>query len=242
MAYSSQEKASQEKIIGVIGGLGPIATADFFNRIIKNTPAKEEQDHLHIIIDNNPKAPNRNRALNGTGSSPTTSLRKSALRLKQAGAQLLVMPCNTAHAFKEAITHTVDTPFLDIIDETVAYIIREFKGLKKVGLLAADGCLKAGLYQDGFKDKGIDLTKLNTPHQKEFMTLVYRIKASGVNAPIQKAMQHLAKVLIGNGAEAVIAGCTEVPLALEAGDLPVPLIDSTEILARQCVRYARNEI
>ena len=232
---------SNDKTVGVIGGLGPQATADFFNRVIRNTQAACDQDHLHVLIDNNPKVPNRNEAIAGTGPSPAMELAKSAQRLQQAGADFLVMPCNTAHAFQNAITDAIEIPFLSIIDVTIDHVRRNFPEASVAGLLAADGCRQAGLYEQAYADLGLAMIKLSAARQAEFMQLVYLIKATGVSPETKKAMHELALILLSEGAEFIIGGCTEVPLTLTQGSLPVPLIDTTEILARHCVSYARGE-
>jgi aspartate racemase len=103
------------KCVGVLGGLGPAATADFFSKVVMATPAAADQDHLHVIIDNNPKVPNRNEAVAGTGVSPAPVLAEMASRLETAGADFLVMVCNAAHAFQDAITDAVRVPFVSII-------------------------------------------------------------------------------------------------------------------------------
>ena len=246
--------AQAEKTIGIIGGLGPQATADFYHRVICHTPATSDQDHLHVLIDSNPKTPNRNLAIAGQGPCPGDTLRQSALRLQAAGADFLVMPCNTAHAFKDWIINAVDIPFIDIIDETVAHIqclnhqeAHQEKWqpahhrnihIKKVALLATDGCLQSRLYHNALEAEGLATLCIDQSKQQHFMELIYAIKATGVTAEIKDQMMAMAQHLIGFGAQAVIAGCTEVPLVLSQGDLPVPLIDSTDILAKRCVHYA----
>ena len=233
-----------EKTIGIVGGLGPQATADFYHRIIHHTPAKRDQDHLHVLIDSNPKTPNRNLAIAGQGPCPGDTLRQSALRLEAAGADFLVMPCNTAHAFKHWIINAVDIPFVDIIDETVAHIQRlNHQGQwQTVALLATDGCLQSRLYHNALEGKGLATLSIGHEDQNRFMDLIYTIKATGVTAEIKDQMMAMAQHLIGLGAQAIIAGCTEVPLVLSHGDLPVPLIDSTDILAQRCVHYARDTL
>ena len=111
------------KIVGVIGGLGPEATLDFFGKVLRATTAAKDQDHLHLIIDNNPGTPDRTNAVSGNGPSPAPSLARTALRLEQAGAEVLVMVCNTAHAFSSAITDAVEIPFLNLIDVTFFQIV-----------------------------------------------------------------------------------------------------------------------
>ena len=230
---------TEDKVIGVIGGLGPAATMDFCNRIIRLTPTRCEQDHLRLLIDNNPKAPDRNLALAGKGLSPLSMFVQSAHFLQQGGADFLVMPCNTAHAFAEQITSSVTIPLVNIVDETVLALAQD---VKKVGVLAADGCLAADLYQRRLRRAGLDFICLDRAAQADFMGLIYQIKQCGVDAATRCRMQALSQMLQNNGADVVIAGCTEVPLALDESGLSVPLIDSTEILARRAVAYAKNQV
>ena len=231
--------------VGVIGGLGPSATMDFCNRVIRLTPVECEQDHLHLIIDNNPETPNRNQALDGTGPSPAPWLVESAQRLVGAGADFLVMPCNTAHAYADAIIESTTVPFVSIIEETVEWVQNwsnaQGAATAKVGLLAADGCLRARLYQDKLESLGFEFVRLAPAFQKDFMRLVYAVKTKGVHDELCDWMKALAEDLIGRGAKSIIAGCTEVPLTLRADEISVPLIDTTEILASRCVTYATHQ-
>ncbi len=229
-----------DKIIGVIGGLGPAATLDFCERVLRNTPAQSEQDHIHCLVDNNPKVPNRNNAIAGEGPSPAPYFTESAKRLAQAGADFIVMPCNTAHAFSAAITDAVSTPFVSIIDETCTQLQQH--QVNSVGLLAADGCLQAGLYQAKLAQLGFTVQLLSDVQQAQFMQTIYAIKTKGVNQVAKQQMQTYAQQLIDQGAQLMVAGCTEVPLVLQADDLSVPLLETTEILAQQCVRYAKGEL
>jgi len=210
---------------------------DFCNRIIRLTPANCEQDHLHLLIDNNPKAPDRNLAIAGKGISPLGAFVQSARYLQNGGADFLVMPCNTAHAFAQQVAVAVSIPMISIIDEVVSTLT---EGIR-VGILAADGCLAAGLYQQKLECAGLDFVCLDQYAQTEFMNLIYQIKRQGVNSAVRRTMQRFAQELIDNNADVVIAGCTEVPLSLGQSELSVPLIDSTEILASRAVAYAKNQ-
>ena len=246
-SISGSDLGDRQLIIGVIGGLGPSATMDFCNRVIRCTPVEREQDHLHLIVDNNPKTPNRNQALEGTGPSAERWLVESARRLDGAGADFLVMPCNTAHAYADAIIESTTVPFVSIIDETVEWIQKwsnkQSASSAKIGLLAADGCLRAGLYQDKVESLGLGLIRLSPSIQEDFMQLVYEIKKQGVHGGLCDRMKTMAENLIAQGVQCIIAGCTEVPLTLAPEHVSVPLIDSTEILASRCVAYAmRREI
>lgn len=224
--------------IGVIGGLGPEATLDFFARVLKRTPAQQDQDHLHLIINNNPKVPNRNEALAGTGPSAEIALFESAKALERAGASVLVMVCNTAHAYQSAIKKAVSIPFISMIDEVVTACLKQT--VTTVGVLAADGCLQASLYQTAFAKQGVQTLSLHPNDQAAFMQLMYQIKA-GKKEATQADMQNLAESLVQQGAQSIIAGCTEVPLVLKQNDLNVPLIDSTHVLIDAIFHYAETQ-
>jgi aspartate racemase len=229
------------KTVGVLGGLGPEATLDFYAKVIALTPAAKDQDHLHLIIDSNPQVPNRNEAVAGTGPSPGPMLAAMALRLEHAGADFLVMACNAAHAFQGDIEAVVSVPFVSIIEETVRATLEAVPDLKRVGVLASSGCLDAQLYQGAFAERGVEVSILGGAERDRFMTLLYRIKAGNKHAEVREAMSKLAHTLIEQGAEAIIAGCTEVPLVLSADSLPCPLLDSSAILAERTVFYATHQ-
>ena len=225
-----------DKTVGVIGGLGPAATLDFFSKVLAKTPAGSDQEHLHLIIDNNPKVPNRNEAVAGTGPSPGPALAASAVALEKAGADFLVMVCNAAHAFQRDVTDAVSLPFVSIVEETVEATLARLPGVKTVGVLASSGCLDARLYQTAFAERGVTALVPTGADREAFMTLLYRVKAG--DKGVGEAMLELAQGLILQGAEAVVAGCTEVPLVLFERDLSVPLVNSTDVLVESTVAYA----
>ena len=220
-----------QKTVGVIGGLGPAATLDFFAKVLAETKADSDQEHLHLLIDNNPKVPNRNEAVAGTGPSPGPMLAASARALEQAGADFLVMVCNAAHAFQWDVTEAVGIPFVSIIEETVAATLAELPDVKTVGVLASSGCLDSSLYQKAFAEQDVTTLVPTGGDRDTFMTLLYRIKAG--DKDVKGDMLELANSLITQGAEAIIAGCTEVPLVLFEADL--------KRAPRQLDRRARRE-
>ncbi|UCH24338.1 MAG: amino acid racemase [Trueperaceae bacterium] len=230
--------AKSQLTVGVLGGLGPEATLDFFGKVIAATPVQRDQDHLHLLIDNNPKVPNRNEAVAGTGPSPAPQLAAMARRLEGAGADFLVMPCNAAHAFLPAITGATRLPVVSIIDETTRATLARVPHLETAGILASSGCLDAGLYHQSLAHRGIGVLEPQAEDRDAFMELLYRIKTGDKSADVRKRMQEIAHTLIERGAEVVIAGCTEVPLVLFEGDLPCPLINSTDVLVASTIRYA----
>lgn len=230
---------ARKKVVGVIGGLGPEATLDFFGKILEATTAAKDQDHLHLIIDNNPGAPDRTEAVAGIGPSPAPSLACTALRLEQAGAEVLVMVCNTAHAFSSAITDAVDIPFLNIIEVTCAAAIKALPSVRRVGVLATEGALSAGLYEDELRARGVQHVTLEGASRARFMDLIMRIKGGDKSSEVRLGMRLLALELVALGAEVIIAGCTEVPLVLDGEDFKFPVVNSTDALVTRTIQYAR---
>lgn len=226
------------KAIGVIGGMGPAATLDFFGKLLEATHAERDQDHLRVLIDNNPRVPDRNAAIAGRGPSPGPQLAESARGLERAGADFLVIACNTAHAFQPDIESAISIPLLSMIDAT-ADAAMEAKP-RRVGVLAADGCRRAGLYQRAFGARDVEPLFLADEQQLEFMQLLYRIKAGDTGTATRLHMERLGTSLNARGAEVVIAACTEVPLVLASDALAVPLISSTDALVARAVAFAQE--
>lgn len=224
--------------VGVLGRLGPEATLDFYAKVVALTPAARDQEHLHVIIDSDPRVPNRNEAVAGTGPSPGPALAAMAKRLESAGADLLVMACNAAHAFQSEIEAAVSVPFVSIISETVRATAERCPGVRKVGVLGSSGCLDSRLYQTAFARHGVEVVVPEGAEREGFMTLLYRVKAGDKGSEVGTAMQTLAESLVAGGAQAVVAGCTEVPLVLAQAALGVPLVDSSAVLAERTVTYA----
>ncbi len=228
------------RTVGVLGGMGPAATLDFFARVLALSGARGDGDHVRLIIDSNPAVPDRNAAVAGEGPSPAPVLADMARGLKAAGAQVLVMPCNAAHAFAGAVREATDLPFVDIIEVTVAASLATAPGARVVGILGSTGCLDAGLYQDAFAAHGIATVVPEGPARERFMRLLYQIKAGQLGPAASAEMASIADGLIKGGAQAIVAGCTEVPLVLAAEDIAVPLINSTDALAAATIEAART--
>ncbi len=228
-----------EKIIGILGGMGPEATVDLFYKIIKFTPAEKDQEHLRIIIDNNPKIPDRTAAILGKGEDPLPALQETAQNLEKAGADFIVIPCNTAHYFLSSIQESVNIPVLNMIEETAKETKKRIPQIKKVGLLASIGVYKSEIYHQHFKKFNIEVISPEEKDKEEIMKVIYTIKAGDLSKRVKKNILKITQKLIDKGAEAIIAGCTEIPLILKEGDVSVPLIDPTQILARIAVQKAR---
>lgn len=237
-----------EFVIGVLGGMGPQATVDFLSKLIAATPVRSEQDHLHVVLDINPKVPDRNVAIAAArnehqvyASEPGAVLAGMARRLQAAGATLLVMACNTAHAFEADIRANTSIPFVSMIEESCDEAARCATAAgRRIGVLAAQGCIDAGLYQRALARRGLQVLLPDPRRQERLMELLYRIKLGELSQEVRVDMGELARSLVSDGADAIIAGCTEVPLVLHAGEVSRPLIDATANLAGRCVRYARH--
>ncbi|MEH7353754.1 amino acid racemase [Neobacillus drentensis] len=223
-----------KKIVGIIGGMGPLATVDLMNKIISYTPAKKDQDHIHIIVDNYSQIPDRTTAILGIGTDPTPYIIQSAQRLEKAGADFLVMACNTAHFYFKSIKESVSIPILHMPLETARFL--HVNDMRSVGLLATDGTITTKLYQHICQSYDINVIEPDMQMQKVVMEGIYAIKGSD----IEKGRLYLSRVadkLIKRGAEAIIAGCTEIPLVLKSYQ-DICIIDPTEILAKSAIKLA----
>ncbi|MDP3869374.1 aspartate/glutamate racemase family protein [Phenylobacterium sp.] len=225
--------------LGILGGMGPAAAIDLMEQILRRSPRDSEQDGVRLIVDNNPRVPDRNAAILRGAPSPAPALAQMAQGLERAGADVLAMACNTAHAFQFEIERSVGIPFVSMIEETSvqAAALAEQRG-RTVGLLAGDGCIAAGLYQAELGRRGLACLSPEPWAQAQFMTMLYDIKAGDQSAEMSRRMAGVAAGLEAAGADLLIAACTEVPLVLGVGMTAAPLINSTEALAAALVDYA----
>lgn len=220
------------KTLGVLGGMGPAATLDFLAKLQAATPAARDQDHIRVLVDINPQVPDRN----DPGTAPGPVLAAMAVGLRDAGAQVLAIACNTAHAYAVEVRTASGLPLVDMIDS--ACQAARLGGAEKVGVLATG--LALGLYGDRLIGMGLEPLNLSKAKQEWFMSLLYRIKAGDLGDEVQDEMEAVAQSLVEAGARSVIAGCTEVPLVLFQDELDVPLIDAGLVLAERCVAVCRT--
>ena len=229
-----------ERTVGVLGGMGPAATLDFLAKLQRATPATRDQDHVHVLVDLNPKVPDRNAALAGAGPSPGPVLAQMAAGLEAAGADGLVVVCNSAHAFVDDIRGALRrAPLISLVEETVLETRRTHPEVRRVGLLAASACVDANLYQAAFAAVGVGVCAPADALRSRFMALLYRIKAGDVGLAACMEMRAIAVGLQDQGAELIVSACTEVPLVLDAGELEAPLVDSTDVLVAATLAIAR---
>lgn len=229
-----------EKIIGILGGMGPGATVDLFQKILRATPATKDQEHLRIIIDCNSKIPDRTAHIMRGGENPGSYLVSSARLLEQAGADLIVMPCNAAHAWHDQIRANVRIPVLHIMRAAAEYAAEHWPHIRRIGLLAAPSTVKIGIYHQTFAEKGMEVMDPDQEHQDMTTEAIFAVKAGRTGPDIRRLAVDAGEYLASCGAEAVIAGCTEIPLILGDGDISVPVVDATLALAIAAVRFARG--
>lgn len=213
------------KVLGVLGGMGPAATVDFLAKLQAATPAARDQDHIRVLVDLNPQVPDRNR----DAAAAEAELARMAAGLRRAGAQVLAMPCNTAHAHATAIEAAAGLPLVNLID--VACAAARATGARRIGLIGTDAAVD--LYAAKLEALGLASVRPSPAGQAAFMDLLYRIKAGDLGEASTREAQALAAAAVDAGAEAIIAACTELPLVLRAA--PAPLVDATRALAEACV-------
>jgi len=229
------------KIVGVVGGMGPEATVDLMRRVIQATPAQDDIDHIRMIVDNNPKVPSRIEAIiEGTGESPAPTLAEMARKLEAHGADFLVIPCNTAHYYLNDIRSAVSVPVIDMIELTVDAVLRENPSIDTAGLLASKAVLQTDLYMKRFQERGVDLIYPQTKLQAELMTAIGTIKTGNYGTTERNALRSCTQNLLARGAEALIIACTELSIIADALNPELKAYDSAQILAETVVRIANE--
>ena len=234
--------SARRRTIGVIGGMGPLATADFYLRLVRATPAATDQEHLHVLIDSNTEIPDRTAAIEGRGPDPTPVLVETAQRLVAAGAEVLAVPCNSAHAFLDAIRRAVPgVPVLDIMEEVASSAAGLNPVPQAVGLLATSGTVRQHLYHAALSRRSIEVMSPDADAQRVVSGAIASVKAGETGPEVRARIRGIADALVRAGAGAIVLGCTELPLILGPGDVAVPVLDGTEILARAAVREGFGE-
>lgn len=223
------------KTIGILGGMGPLATCDLFRKIIRVTEAERDQQHVRVCIDSNTEIPDRTDAILYGGKDPLPEMLRSAKYLQETGADVLIMPCNTAHFFYRELAARVEVPVLNMIQETAD--VAAGRGIKRVGLLATDGTIRSGVYHRVFSEKGIEELLPDEAGQRQVMRLVYDGVKAGRCEYDTAGFRRTAEALLSKGAEVLVLGCTELPVALRMYGIDLPHIDPTLVLASRAVQF-----
>lgn len=225
------------KLVGIIGGMGPLATIDLYKKVVFLTNAKSDQENIPLIIDNNTLIPDRTAYILGAKEDPFAELLKSAKRLKQSGCDAFCMACNTAHFFADRLVEQSGLPILHIAKITVKAIKKEYKNVKKVAVLSTIGTQKAGIYDNELKKNGFLTADISQISMKKLMSCIYDgVKAGKIEDFVPKFKEILNEI----DADIYIAACTEIPLFLPyIGDDKI-IIDATNELAKEIIRFAKS--
>lgn len=236
--------------IGVVGGVGPAATVDFMNKVIRRTEARRDQDHVKMVVHHNPQIPDRTENLIGEGPDPTIPLYATCKKLEEDDVDLIAIPCNTAHAYVERIQRYLSVPIVNMLYETVEYIRKHHSNRKTIGLLATTGTVRSRVYHEVVEKAGLQLVIPEDAYQQKVMNSIYGergVKAGHTTGECQEDFLQALAHVVEKGAEVVILGCTELPLLFsQTDDYPVGgkrvvVLDPTEILARKCVSLVGRE-
>ncbi|WP_295363556.1 amino acid racemase [uncultured Succinivibrio sp.] len=221
------------KTLGIIGGMGPMATVDLMRKIILSTDAKTDQEHIHILVDNNPQIPDRTAAIEGRGESPVEKMLQSAKLLEAQGADVLVIACNTAHYFLDEFKDKVHVTIINMIDEAVKHCVE--LGYSEVGLLCTIGTRNTGIYQKACDKFNIKLVVPDDEEIKALQDMIYSgVKANNFNYDTSNVKQVISTMRY-RGAQAFILGCTETPIAVQMYHLEGNFIDSSLVLAHKAI-------
>ena len=223
-------------MLGVIGGMGPLATADFFRKLIDATPARDDDEHIPVLIHSVPQIPSRPAAILRGGPSPLPALLAARDRLLAAGASVLAMPCNTAHYWYDGLVAGCDVPFIHIVDAVADLLPADARAL---GIVATRATLHARVFEQRLSRRGIVLTAPDDASYDAAVQPAIDAVKRGATREGGRLLEPVVAAALEGGAVAVVLACTELPIALDAIDSPLRArcIDSTDALARACVRH-----
>jgi len=221
------------KVLGVIGGLGPMATANFMKLMIDMTDVSSDQEHLPMLVYNMPMIPDRTgHILDNTQPNPQPLMLKFGKALVEQGADFLAIPCITAHYFLDGLAENLTVPFVNGVRETVRYL--KENGITKVGIMATDGTVGTGLFSRELEAQGLEAIIPDAENQAQVMHIIYKNVKAGVPAEMERfyaAANHLKE----KGAEAIILGCSELSMLKSAASLGAGFLDAMEVLAQSCI-------
>lgn len=231
-----------KKAIGILGGMGPLATADLFRKIVTMTKAGCDNDHIRIYIDDNASIADRTAAILSGGPDPTPMMADSLRKLEHCGADCIIMPCNTAHYFLPRLQAMTEVPFISMLEATAKTCAEAFPG-KTAAILATKGTLATGLYEEALKAQNVAYLVPDAQEQDALMRVIYQgVKADAAPESYRRDMECVLETLPARGADYFILGCTELPLAAELLGLRQPMIDPTAELAKAAITFCGYEV
>jgi aspartate racemase len=225
------------KTVGILGGMGPEATILLMQKVMAAVPARDDADHVPLIVHQNPQVPSRIKALiEGTGEDPGPTLARMARDLQAAGAQALAMPCNTAHHYAPAVAGATPLPFLNMLDLTAASLAAQ--GARRVGMLASPATRLAGVFDAPFAAHG--LTPVFLPDDGALLAIIRAVKAGQGIAALGPRLTAEAGALVDQGADHLLVACTELSLMTSALPESVTHTDSLDCLTGAIVDFAKG--
>lgn len=224
-----------KKTIGIIGGMGPMATAELFRMLISETAADSDRDHAHILVDCYPQIPDRTAAILEGGEDPVPYIIEAASRLERAGADILLISCHTSHCFYERISEGTSLPVLNMQTITARKLAND--GIRRVGVLATDGSIKTGIFTRALAAEGVEAIYPDEDAQRTVMNVIYNGVKAGREIDLGDFFA-LLDTLRNKGAERILLGCTELPLLFANGERPRDLVDPMELLAKEALLLA----
>jgi aspartate racemase len=227
-----------QPVVGILGGMGPSATADFMAKVVARTPVNSERDHLPLAVWSNPEIPDRTAAILGVGPSPVPAMADGVARLVTIGAQAIAVPCNTAHAFLNELQALTAAHFLNMIDATMATVVRDHPDAQRIGVLGTRGTRTAGLYTTACHRLGLDVVEPSDDEQAELVDrAIAQVKTGQGLFEAREHIRDATEALAHAGATVVIAGCTEIPLVSSYASDVLPIVDATDCLAEAVVAW-----
>lgn len=227
-------------VLGILGGLGPMSSVYFYELITAHTAASCDSDHIDLLISSRATTPDRTAFITGmSDKDPLPVMMAEASRLTDAGAQLIAMPCNTAHFFYDELCRSCGVPVLNIIALTVGYAV--YCGANKLGVLATDGTIISGAYRSVCEMMGIGYVQCQPSAQRELMDIIYGSVKRGLPPDMDK-FNLISRSLSDAGCDRLILGCTELSLIKKMYDLPEHFIDSLDVLAACTISACGKEL
>jgi len=224
--------------LGIIGGMGPQATAYFFSRIVEHTDANKDQEHIDIVIFNHATMPDRTKAiLSGDDNLVIDKLVEDAKKMEALGVENIAIPCNTSHFFYDRVQRKVNIPIINMVHETVAYIINHNNKINKIGIMATDGTIQTKTYENECIAHGVEAILPSGEKQKIVMSIIYDEIKKGKKGSMDKFMS-VVEALRANGCDAIILACTELSYFKQYCDLPDYCVDSMDVLVRKSIEVS----
>ena len=228
-------------ILGIFGGMGPEATANMYQLIVQLTPAQKDQEHIPTLIYSLPQVPDRTTAIQSGDPSIVPYLVEGVTRLQRAGASFVIIPCNTAHYYHGRMQAAVGIPILHMIREAARAVVERYPQCRDIGLLATSGTIATGLYEKEFALLG---RRTIVPDESVetacVMKAIARIKAGDTGGETEDLLAAAGAHLEAKGAQVLVLGCTEIPLAFNPGRAKVPVVNATRVLAEAAIRTFRE--